>query len=103
MSVFISFPLMPQVYGRFMHTSRMLTGRIIWKSDTPEYNLARLDYNLRFNRYPRVIVYAQKVQDVANAILWARENDVPLRARSGRHSYEAYSLVENGIVIDVSD
>jgi hypothetical protein len=28
--------------------------------------------------------------------------DIPFRVRSGRHSYEAYSIVEDGLVIDLT-
>ncbi len=34
---------------------------------------------------------------------WSRENDVQLRERSGRHSLEAFALVDKGIIIDVSE
>ncbi|AGK96701.1 FAD-binding oxidoreductase [Clostridium pasteurianum] len=79
-----------------------LTGRIVLPKD-PQYNIDRRDFNTFFNRFPLVIVYAQKTQDVVNAIHWARYRDVPLRIRSGGHNYEGLSVVDAGIVIDVSD
>jgi FAD/FMN-containing dehydrogenase len=79
----------------------MLSGRIVRPSDS-DYDAARADYNARFSVRPQLIVFAATVDDVANAVRWARENKVPLRPRSGRHSYEAYSLVDNGLVLDVS-
>ncbi|TWH45145.1 FAD-binding oxidoreductase [Sporomusa sp. KB1] len=79
-----------------------LTGRIVFPDD-PNYENARLDYNTRFSKYPCVIVFCQRVQDVINAVKWARENHIPIRARCGGHSYEAFSLLNNGIVIDVSE
>ena len=78
-----------------------LTGRVIRPQDAG-YDEARLDFNARFSRFPKAIVMCSSVEDVQNAVRWARENDVPLRARSGRHSYEAYSVVDDGLVIDVS-
>lgn len=78
-----------------------LTGRIVLPGD-PDYRDARTDYNTRFSKYPCVIVYCQRVRDVANAVKWAREHGVPVRARSGGHSYEAFSILDNGVVIDVS-
>jgi len=39
----------------------------------------------------------------SNALTWARQNDVALRVRSGRHCLEGWSNVDNGIVIDVSE
>ncbi len=79
-----------------------LTGRIVLPGN-PQYNHARKDFNLAFNKFPRVIVFARKTQDVVNAVRWARHHKVPIRMRSGRHSYEGLSIVDDGIVIDVSD
>lgn len=79
-----------------------LTGRIVRPGDV-DYPAASNGYNRLFVHDPVVIVFAQETQDVVNAVAWARQNDVPLRARSGRHSLEGWSSVANGIVIDVSD
>ncbi|WP_435798957.1 FAD-binding oxidoreductase [Streptomyces avermitilis] len=40
---------------------------------------------------------------MVNALTWARQHDVALRVRSGGHSLEGWSNVDNGIVIDVSE
>ncbi|MBF9132152.1 FAD-binding oxidoreductase [Plantactinospora sp. S1510] len=79
-----------------------LTGRIVRPQD-PGYQSASLGWDELFVRYPLVIVFAQETQDVVNALTWARQNDVALRVRSGRHSLEGWSNVDNGIVIDVSE
>lgn len=79
-----------------------LTGRIVVPRD-PQYNVARQDFNTFFNKFPLVIVFAQGTQDVANAVRWARYMDVPIRIRSGGHNYEALSVINAGIVIDVSE
>ena len=79
-----------------------LTGRIVRPQD-PDYASASLGWDELFVRYPLVIVFAQETQDVVNALTWARQNDVALRVRSGRHSLEGWSNVDNGIVIDVSE
>jgi FAD/FMN-containing dehydrogenase len=50
-----------------------------------------------------VIVFADTTEDVVNAITWARQNDVALRARSGRHSLEGWSNVSGETVINVSE
>jgi FAD/FMN-containing dehydrogenase len=84
-----------------MKIPKTLTGLVVDRC-SPLYNEARMDFNSRFSLCPRYIVFAQDVHDVQTAILWARRHNLPLRARSGRHSYEAYSLVNGGLVIDVS-
>jgi FAD/FMN-containing dehydrogenase len=78
-----------------------LTGRIVRPQD-PDYPQASLGWDELFVHYPLVIVFAQRTQDVVNALAWARQNNVALRVRSGRHSLEGWSNVDNGIVIDVS-
>lgn len=79
-----------------------LTGRIVTPLDR-QYNTARKEFNTFFDRYPYVIVFAQNTQDVVNAIRWARYREIPIRMRSGRHNYEGLSVVDSGIVIDVSE
>jgi len=79
-----------------------LTGRIVRPQD-PGYASASLGWDELFVHYPLVIVFAQNTQDVINALTWARQNNVALRVRSGRHHLEGWSNVDNGIVIDVSE
>ncbi|MGW0766845.1 FAD-binding oxidoreductase [Streptomyces sp. NPDC002676] len=79
-----------------------LTGRIV-RPDDPGYTDARLGWDQLFSHYPLVIVFAQNTQDVVNALTWARQNDVALRIRSGRHGLEGWSNVDSGLVIDISE
>ncbi|QRG65179.1 FAD-binding oxidoreductase [Brevibacillus choshinensis] len=78
-----------------------LTGRVIVEGEIG-YEQARRDFNTRFSKFPKVIVYCMDEQDVANAVIWARKHRMPFRVRGGGHSYEAFSLVDGGLVIDVS-
>jgi FAD/FMN-containing dehydrogenase len=77
-----------------------LTGRVIWPRD-PAYEEARQSFNARFSRFPAAIVVCDNTNDVGNAVRWAHQERMPLRARSGGHSYEAFSVVDGGLVIDV--
>ncbi len=79
-----------------------LTGRIVHPTDA-NYTKASTGWDELFTHYPLVIVFAQQTEDVMNALTWARQNDVAVRVRSGRHSLEGWSNVDNGIVIDVSE
>lgn len=86
-----------------MNSEIKLTGRVIFKGD-PGYEAARKNWDPHTDRFPKVFVFAQRTQDVANAIRWARKNNVPIRPRSGRHALESnLSQVNGGIVIDVSE
>lgn len=79
-----------------------LTGRVVRPGNT-DYPTASAGYNLLFSHEPTAIVFAQDTHDVVNALAWARQNNVPLRMRSGRHCIEGWSNVDHGIVIDVSE
>ncbi|WP_211749216.1 FAD-binding oxidoreductase [Paenibacillus sp. Marseille-Q4541] len=86
-----------------VNSKTKLTGKVIFRGD-PGYELARKNWDPHTDRFPKVFVFAQTTQDVSNAIKWARENHVPIRARSGRHALENnLSQVNGGIVVDVSE
>lgn len=79
-----------------------LTGTVIYPND-PAYQQARMNWNPFTNAFPIVFVFAHQKEDVSNAVKWARENNVPIRIRSGRHALaKDFSQVDGGIVIDVS-
>jgi FAD/FMN-containing dehydrogenase len=82
-----------------------LTGRVL-DASSPGWEAARRNFRAAVDYaqlVPKNVVFAQNVRDVQNAVRWARENGVPLRARSGRHSYEAYSVAAGAVVVDVSE
>lgn len=82
--------------------SDTLTGLVVDRTN-PLYDEARLDYNTGLPpARPMYIVFCQDVHDIVNAVRWSRRHGVPLRVRSGRHSYENYSVLDEGLVIDVS-
>lgn len=78
-----------------------LTGDVVTPGN-PRYPSARADFNRRFQRFPRYVVFCERSADVRRAVRWCRRHRMPLRARCGRHSYEAYSILNGGVVIDVS-
>lgn len=78
-----------------------LTGDVVDRRN-PAYGAARMDSNRRVERFPRWIDFCASVHDVQNAVRWCRERRVEQRSRSGRHSYEGYSVLDGGVVIDVS-
>lgn len=83
-----------------MQQKAELTGTVIYKND-PGYREARKNWNPYTNACPLVFVFAHENEDVANAVRWARENNVPIRMRSGRHALaKDFSQTDGGIVID---
>jgi FAD/FMN-containing dehydrogenase len=75
--------------------------RIVRPGD-PDYDGARAEFNRRFDVYPRAILFACSTDDVVQGVRMARDKGVGLCARAGGHSFEGYSLLEDGWVIDVS-
>lgn len=79
-----------------------LTGTVVTPDD-PGYDAARMPWSRFLADRPQVVVFADHPDDVVNAIAWARQNGVPLRARSGRHALAPdMSSVAGGAIIDVS-
>lgn len=82
--------------------ARSLTGRLLRPGNT-DYLAFALPNNLRYASVrPGGIAVCANAQDVGTSILWARENDVPLVARSGGHSYAGYSTT-TGLMIDLAE
>jgi FAD/FMN-containing dehydrogenase len=79
---------------------RRLSGRVLRPADRG-YARAALPFNRRYaDVRPAGIARCASTADVREAILWAREHDVPLAARSGGHSYAGYSTTP-GLLIDL--
>ena len=61
-----------------------------------------LPNNLRYSgAIPQGVARCRNANDVAQSILWARERDLPLGARSGGHSYAGYSTTD-GLMIETT-
>ncbi|HTX08964.1 MAG TPA: FAD-binding oxidoreductase [Solirubrobacteraceae bacterium] len=59
-------------------------------------------YNERFdNVLPTWVARPLDAADVRTAVSWGVANGVPLRARSGGHSYAGYSTLSGGLVLDL--
>ncbi|MBW0020177.1 MAG: FAD-binding oxidoreductase [Mycobacterium sp.] len=78
-----------------------LTGKVVRPGDAG-YEAARVGFNRLYSRHPEAVVFCADTQDAVNALAWARQNDVRVRPRSGRHCLEGWSAVDGGLVIDVS-
>jgi FAD/FMN-containing dehydrogenase len=78
---------------------------IIWRSD-PAYEEARVGslFNRRLAaRYPLAIITATQEKHIIDAVKLAIENDYRIAIRSGGHSWPAWSLRENSIMIDLKE
>jgi FAD/FMN-containing dehydrogenase len=66
------------------------------------YRVAAEVYNERFDQVkPSAVGRPLAASDVQGAVKWAVAHHVPLRARSGGHSYAGYSTLSGGVVLDL--
>jgi FAD/FMN-containing dehydrogenase len=81
--------------------ARELQGDVLGRDDAG-YNAARLLPSTRFDAVrPLAIALCETAGDVARCVRWSKRQGVPLRARSGGHSYGGWSTVHGGLVVDV--
>ncbi|MET9228785.1 FAD-binding protein [Lentzea sp. NPDC003310] len=81
---------------------RRLGERLVLPGD-PGYDALRVPWNaLYVNRRPAAIAKCVRAEDVQACLEFASRERIPVAARSGKHSYAAYSLPENGLVVDLA-
>lgn len=83
------------------HLREKLSGRLIFPDD-PGYDALRQVWNGRIDKRPALIARCANADDIAEAIRFARENDIEASIRGGGHNIAGNSLCNGGIVIDLS-
>lgn len=78
-----------------------LRGRLVTPGDG-DYDTVRAIYNGMIDRHPAAIARCVDVADVIAAVNFARETPMPLSIRGGGHNGPGLSLVDDGLVIDLS-
>ena len=82
---------------------RKLSTRHLVRPGQSSYGQARQLYDPRFdNLAPQGIAYCGTPADVAACLAFVTRFGLPVRARSGGHSYAGWSSVTGGLVVDVS-
>lgn len=66
------------------------------------YDSARKTFNSRFSRHPNIIAICTKESSVVSAINHAITAKLPVAIKSGGHSFEAFSVNDGGLSIDLS-
>jgi FAD/FMN-containing dehydrogenase len=78
-----------------------LQGRVILPGDA-DYDRARALFYGGMDRRPAMIVQVANVRDVARVVSLARDSGLELAVRSGGHSAAGHSVVDDSIVLDLS-
>jgi FAD/FMN-containing dehydrogenase len=82
------------------------TGKInsvlYYKPGDPEYELLRKGFNKRIDKFPAIIALCKSTAEVAEAILYASKNNLPIAVKSGGHCMEGFSANNGGMVINLS-
>lgn len=68
----------------------------------PDYEVHRRVWNGSIDRRPALIARCADARDVAAALRVSRGSGIPIAVRSGGHSFPGHSVVDDGIVIDLS-
>ncbi|WP_152041921.1 FAD-binding oxidoreductase [Salinigranum salinum] len=71
--------------------------------DDESYHTARALWNGRIDRFPAAIVQVTSTDDVAEAIRFAREQELQIAVRGGGHHVTGSAIVDDGLVVDLSN
>ena len=85
---------------QFDELREVLSGEVI-APDHPGYDDARAVFNGRIDRRPALIARCSTTADVAIAVNFGRERELPVAVRCGGHSFSGLSTCDDGIVIDL--
>lgn len=97
-----SITLQPVGTGGTIDSLRAQVVGPVLTAESPGYDEARRTIAILIDRHPLAIVRAANAQDVAAAVNYARDNDLPLAVRSGGHSLAHLSVIDGAIVVDFS-
>ena len=78
-----------------------LTGPVVLPGDA-DYDEVRKVFNAHIDRRPAVIARPLNTNDVVESVRFARATGLPVAVRGGGHSVAGHSVIEDGLLIDLS-
>lgn len=87
--------------GRLTDSTTRFRGELVGPRH-PDYDRRRAVWNGAIDRRPRLVARCADAADVTTALRVAREHDLEIAVRGGGHSFPGLSVLDDGIVIDLS-
>ncbi|KAJ3011216.1 hypothetical protein HKX48_006966 [Thoreauomyces humboldtii] len=100
-TVVTASPAMPRSSGG-LASCLPSDAQVVWRDGSATYALDAIGQAIFRTRTPAAIIFATSAADVSQSVKCANANGVVPVARSGGHSYEALSSLNDALVIDLS-
>jgi FAD/FMN-containing dehydrogenase len=84
-----------------INLKKQIQGDVLLPSDD-DYDQARKIWNGMIDKHPALIIRCTGPADVIDAVKFARKHQIIVSIRGGGHNVSGNSLVDNGMVIDLS-
>jgi len=75
---------------------------IFLTKDNQDYESYRNGFNLNHQKYPKIIALCKNSKGVQEAIIYANRYQLKIAVKSGGHSFEGFSSVDDGLQINLS-
>ncbi|MFO7799953.1 FAD-binding oxidoreductase [Rhodohalobacter sp.] len=85
----------------FDRLQQQIQGTVIQPTDK-HYDEYRQGWNGYFDKNPQAIVACKSADGVVHTLHFVKEYSLPFSVKSGGHDYAGHSIIDNGLVIDLS-
>lgn len=89
-------------YEAYSSLLQNVKGKIVSPFNS-EYEYARKESDIAFDKYPLLISYCASVADVVESVKFCNEQNISICIRAGGHNTAGYSVLNGRMLIDVSN